>query len=261
MVLGALMATLLSATLPVAALESWGWRVPFLLGLLIAPLGAFIRRRLGETHAPRGAETPHGSFREVLRRHRTITLLGILLTIGGTVANYIVVFYIPTYAIRVLGMSMKVAMLAGVAAGVITFASAPFFGAWSDRWGRKPLIFWSRLAIIVLIYPAFWLLHGSPTLGMLLAVVGVMSLFNAMSGVPSITIMPELFPQAVRATGMAIVYSVGVALFGGFAQFIVTWLIKITADPLSPSWYVIGCGIVSLLPLLAIQEYAGRALD
>jgi len=96
---------------------------------------------------------------------------------------------------------------------------------------------------------------------MLLAVVTVMSLFNAMSGVPSITIMPELFPKEVRATGMAIVYSVGVALFGGFAQFIVTWLIKATGDPLSPSWYVIGCGAVSLVPLLAIREYAGRALD
>lgn len=78
---------------------------------------------------------------------------------------------------------------------------------------------------------------------------------------PSITIMPELFPKEVRATGMAIVYSVGIALFGGFAQFIVTWLIKVSGDPLSPSWYVVGCGLVSLLPLLAIRGSAGRALD
>lgn len=260
-VLGALLATVLSTTLSTDALESWGWRVPFLLGILIAPLGGFIRRRLEETHTPRATATPHGSVSEVLGRHRTVTLLGILLTIGGTVANYIVVFYIPTYAIRVLGMPMKVAMLAGVLAGVITFASAPFFGRWSDHWGRKPLIFWSRLGLIVMIYPAFWLLHSLPTLGVLLAIVSVMSLLNAMSGVPSITIMPELFPKEVRATGMAIVYGVGVALFGGFAQFIVTWLIKVTGDPLSPSWYVIGCGVLSLLPLMAIQEYAGKEID
>ncbi|AKJ68906.1 major facilitator transporter [Pandoraea thiooxydans] len=258
---GALLATLLSAALPVESLESWGWRLPFLLGILVAPLGAFIRRRLGETHTPRAAEAPHGSVREVLGRHRTITLLGIVLTVGGTVANYIVLFYIPTYAIRILGMSMKVAMLAGVMAGLITFVSSPLFGAWSDRWGRKPLILWSRLAIIALIYPAFWLLHGWPSVGMLLAVVAVMSLLNAMSGVPTIVIMPELFPKAVRATGMAIVYSVGVALFGGFAQFIVTWLIKVTGDPLSPSWYVIGCGAASLLALWPIREFAGRELD
>ncbi|WP_211461349.1 MFS transporter [Collimonas silvisoli] len=258
---GALMATLLSAALPIESLESWGWRVPFLLGALIAPLGVFMRRRLRETHEPRTVQTPYGSVREVLGRYRRITLLGILLTIGGTVSNYIVLFYIPTYAILVLGMSMKVAMLAGVVAGLITFACSPLFGLWSDRWGRKPLIFWSRLAIIVLIYPAFRLLHSWPDIGVLLAVVGVMSLLNAMSGVPAIVTLPEMFPKAVRATGMAIVYSVGVALFGGFAQFIVTWLLKVSGDPLSPSWYVIGCGIVSLLALRAIPEYAGRDLD
>eukprot|EP01042_Synura_sphagnicola_P013700 gene13700-17364_t len=153
-------------------------------------------------------------------------------------------------------MPMKVAMLAGVIAGLLTFIASPLFGMWADHWGRKPLIFWSRLAIIVLIYPSFWLLHSWPTIGVLLAVVSVLSLLNAMSGVPTIVMMPEMFPGAVRATGMAIVYSIGVALFGGFAQFIVTWLFKITGDPLSPSWYVIGCGIVSLLALHAIPEYA-----
>lgn len=259
--LGALLATGLSVALPVDALESWGWRVPFLLGTLVAPLGIFLRRRLGETHAPAHAAPPHGALLEVLRQHGVITLLGILLTVGGTVANYIVLFYIPTYAIHVLGLPMKVAMSAGVAAGLVTLISSPFFGLWTDRWGRKPMILVSRVAIIVLIYPSFWLLHASPTMGTLLAVVSVMSLFNAMSGVPSITIMPELFPKEVRATGMAIVYSVGIALFGGFAQFIVTWLIKVSGDPLSPSWYVVGCGLVSLLPLLAIRGSAGRALD
>jgi MFS family permease len=213
------------------------------------------------THAPADAAPPHGALLEVLRQHGVITLLGILLTVGGTVANYIVLFYIPTYAIHVLGLPMKVAMSAGVAAGLVTLISSPFFGLWTDRWGRKPMILVSRVAIIVLIYPSFWLLHASPTMGTLLAVVSVMSLFNAMSGVPSITIMPELFPKEVRATGMAIVYSVGIALFGGFAQFIVTWLIKVSGDPLSPSWYVVGCGLVSLLPLLAIRGSAGRALD
>lgn len=263
--LGALMATLLSAALPVAAFESWGWRIPFLLGMLSAPLGMVLRRKLDETHAASSATqaqaAPHGALGEIARRHWRATALGILMTIGGTVANYIVLFYMPTYAIRILGMPTQVAMFSGVIGGLITFVASPLMGAWSDRWGRKPMLLVSRLALIVLIYPAFWLLHASPTLGMLMAIMVVMSLFNAMSGVPSIVVMPELFPRHVRATGMAIVYSVGVALFGGFAQFVVTWLISRTGDPLSPSWYVIGTGIASLLALPAIKEFAGRALD
>jgi MFS transporter, MHS family, proline/betaine transporter len=105
------------------------------------------------------------------------------------------------------------------------------------------------------------LIHASPTVPTVLAVVAVLGAIVAFTAVPNIVMLPELFPQTIRVTGMSIVYCVGVSIFGGFAQFFATWLIQLFHDPLAPAWYLIGCGAVSLLALPFIREPAGRPLD
>jgi MFS transporter, MHS family, proline/betaine transporter len=262
--IGAVVVGVLSTVLGPQGMESWGWRVPFFLGMLIAPVGMYIRRHLKESLEPERRMPDarrRSSLAEVCGEHGRTVLAGILGTMGGTAAAYVVTFYMPTYAIRELGLPPPVALFAAALVGLISFGLAPFIGLWSDKVGRKPLIFWSRLLLLVLVYPGFlWLIH-SPTAGVLFTVVGVFSVLLVAQTVPSITMLPEMFPKHVRASGMSLVYSVGVALFGGFSPFISTWLVNATGSKLAPAWYLLVMSAVSLLSLLWLRDFTGRDID
>jgi len=267
-VCGALIGVALSTTLSQAALESWGWRVPFVIGMLVVPVGVYIRRHLDETLAhPVDVEDTEPvadmarPLREIFGRHRKALVAGVVTTIGGTAANYIVLFYMSTYAIKILGLPMSVGMSAALVAALVTAVCSPFAGMLSDRVGRKWVMGVSRVTLIAVIYPAFMVIHAMPTIAMVLTVVAVLGALVAFTAVPNIVMLPELFPQSIRVTGMSVVYCVGVSIFGGFAQFFATWLIKLLDNPLAPAWYLIGCGAVSLLALPLIREPAGRPLD
>ncbi|CAM2169218.1 MFS transporter, MHS family, proline/betaine transporter [Paraburkholderia sacchari] len=267
-VCGALLGVALSSALSPEALQSWGWRVPFVIGMLVVPVGVYIRRHLDETleHAePVDMAAPVTEtarpLREIFSKHRAALVAGVVTTIGGTAANYIVLFYMSTYAIKILGLPMSVGMSAALVAALVTAACSPFAGILSDRFGRKRVFGYSRVLLIAVIYPAFMVIHAMPTVPAVLAVVAVLGALVAFTAVPNIVMLPELFPQSIRVTGMSIVYCVGVSIFGGFAQFFATWLIKVLDNPLAPAWYLIGCGLVSLLALPLIREPAGRPLD
>ncbi|MDR3096969.1 MAG: MFS transporter, partial [Paraburkholderia sp.] len=258
--LGALMAGLLTMFLQPASLLSWGWRVPFLMGVAIAPLGMWIRRRL-EEQASTDARPERMPVVAVLHDHWRRALLGTLLTMGSTVIAYVVTFYMPTYAIHELKVPAPTALLAGLVSGVVTFVVGPLAGLLSDRISRRALVFWPRVAVVVLIWPAFQWLASGPDAARLLITVGGLSVLLALQAAPAITMLPEMFPRAVRATGMAIVYSVGVAIFGGFAQAIATWLIRITGDLHAPAWYVMVCVALSCLTLPFIRDLTGKPLE
>ncbi|MBS0428994.1 MAG: MFS transporter [Proteobacteria bacterium] len=261
--LGAVVVGLLSATLTPSAMESWGWRLPFVLGLAIAPVGMYIRRHLEESLDERTATgSPEKSrLAEVCGEHGGTVLAAILTIVGGTVAAYVVTFYMPTYAIRELGLPPPVALFGAVLTGLISFALAPLVGRWSDRVGRKRLIVWSRVAMAVAIYPCFLWLTSAPSPAVLYVVVSLLSVGLVVQTVPGITMLPEMFPKRVRASGMSLVYSVGVALFGGFSPFISTWLVNATASKLAPAWYLLVMTLVSLLGLLWLKDHTGQDID
>ncbi|MBB3175704.1 MFS transporter [Variovorax sp. Sphag1AA] len=265
--LGAVVVGVLLTALSPQAMESWGWRVPFVLGMLIAPVGMYIRRHLEESldvhEAPATAAAPrrHGSLSAVCREHGKTVLAAILSIIGGTAAAYVVTFYMPTYAIRELGLPPPVALFGAALTGLLSFALAPLVGVWSDRIGRKRLIVYSRVLLALMIYPGFLWLNASPTPAALYTVVGLLSITLVLQTVPGITMLPEMFPKHVRATGMSLVYSVGVALFGGFSPFISTWLLNATGNKLAPAWYLLAVSLVSLLGLLWMRDYTGKDID
>jgi MFS family permease len=269
-VCGSLLGVALAACLSTASLESWGWRVPFVIGMAMGPIGVYIRKHLNETLPAAASQDDGGKesavihtqpVREIFRRHRGVIASGVLATIGGTAANYIVLFYLSTYAIRILHLPMSLALWASWAAAAVTVVCAPFAGALSDRVGRRRVLWVSRVLLIAAVYPAFMLINATPTVPVLLAVVVVLAVLVAFTAVPNIVMLPEMFPREIRATGMSIVYCLGVSIFGGFAQFFATWLIQLTGNTLAPAWYVIGCGLVSLLPLPFMRETAGRPID
>ncbi|WP_075259146.1 MFS transporter [Herbaspirillum camelliae] len=259
---------LLTYALSTEQLESWGWRLPFVVGLLLVPIGSYIRRFLDETaeveHAPapgqQGKRTP-GALSEILQMHRKPLLLGTAIVIGGTSANYIVMHYITTYAKAVLQMPFSLALWASWLAGLLQLLLCALAGILTDRLGRKPVATWSRLALIVLVFPAFMLMnHLRSGIGLFTAVT-MMTIPMVFTSVSSVVMMTELFPRRVRATGLALCYGLGVSIFGGFSQLIATWLVKATGSNLGPAWYVIGTGLISLVAIAMVKETAGKKLD
>ena len=258
----ALAAFTVNTALSPADIAAWGWRIPFLLGVSIVPVGLWLRRALTETHANDSDERTRSvsSLGVALRQFRSRLLAGVGLVIGGTAANAVIVLYMATYAVTQLKMTPTAGLMAGVTGGLVTLIAAPFGGMLSDRIGRKPVTLVAYLLIFVGIYPAFLALNASPTLSTLLASVAGLAMLNAVGGATVIISLAEIFPTEVRATGMSLVYALGVAIFGGFGQFIVTWLIQATGNPVAPAFYVMACAVVTIVSLSAVPEMRGRTL-
>jgi MFS family permease len=172
---------------------------------------------------------------------------------GGTVATY-VGNYMATYSTTVLRLPTTAGLLATMAVGLATIAGALAGGRLADSVGRWPPMFWLRLAVAVATVPAFLLLLRSPDVSTLLAVSAVLAFLNTASGSGALTALCELFPPQRRATALAIVYSVGVSLFGGSTQFVVTWLIGTTGNPVAPAWYVMAANCVAVLATMFLPE-------
>ncbi|WP_118184777.1 MFS transporter [Paraburkholderia phosphatilytica] len=258
---GSGVAALLSLLLTKPELESWGWRVPFVMGLAIAPVGVFLRRRLADepagalshAHLAAGKGVLHELFTEHVR-----TLLLITLTVmGGTVSTYILTFYMPTYAIHTLGLPMSLSMLVGVAAGCVVLVMCPVFGALSDRWRRRKLpILIGRGVLVLLLFPSFALINRFPSIAVMMPLTALMLLFYSMGSASEFALMCESFPRRVRATGISIAYALAVCVFGGTAQLIATWLIRATGNPLAPAGYVAVCVVLSLIAVSRLRETA-----
>ncbi|WP_137924371.1 MFS transporter [Cupriavidus sp. 2SB] len=254
--LGALTGAAVSGSLSAEALQSWGWRVPFIIGLLIAPVGIYIRRHLEETHT----ETrEHASLRAVIREHGRTLLLGILLMTSSTSSMYIMVFYMPTYLVNTLHMPQVTAFLAACVAGATMLIMAPLFGRLADRLPRrKPLLIANSIVSMCLLIPNFALLSSGPGLALTLCCIALSVTIGSVGSGAGAAMMMEALPRHHRATGMSIMYSVGVTVFGGFAPLIVTWLIATTGSPLAPAGYLFCAIVISFVALLLFPSHPNR---
>lgn len=249
----------LTMNLSPAEMLAWGWRVPFAFGLMLVPLAFYLRRNMPETlHDSPPATANQGMAG--LRRHKRLIVLAMFVIIGGTVSTYLNT-YMTTYAMTTLKMPPAIAMGATVATGLATLLFALLGGWLSDRIGRRMTMFWPRVGAAVLTVPCFLTLIANPDAITLVAVSAFLATLTAVSGAASLTAIPELLPRGIRATGMSIAYAVGVALFGGSTQFIVTWLIGATGDPAAPAWYAAGASVITALAMLAMPESHHKALE
>ncbi|MFJ2992842.1 MFS transporter [Pandoraea sp. NPDC087047] len=265
---GALIVGLLTYSLDSKSMSSWGWRIPFIVGLLIAPIGMYIRRRLNESlhvsQLSRSDETRQkrkGSLHLLLRDHWSTVVFAIFNVIGTTTAAYVTTFYLPTYAIKELHIAPTVALTGAALTGLVTFVLSPIVGRWSDKVGRKRLILVSRLLLIVLVFPAFLWLTEWRTPMALLSVLVILSALLVIQGVPGIVMLPEMFPMHVRATGISVTYSVGVAVFGGFAPLANAWLVSALNTTLAPAWYLGVMTLISLYGLHYLKDHTGTDID
>jgi MHS family proline/betaine transporter-like MFS transporter len=247
----------LNGVLTPQQMEMWGWRIPFLFGLLIGPVGYYIRRHIEETLEFRSAQTISAPLRETFACGKTRLLVAIGTIVLLTVAAYTAV-YMPTYAIRELGLPPVGGFLAGLLAGAIQIAVVPVAGTLSDRLGRLPIAAAAVVAILISVYPLFALLVAKPTMGWLLFVLAVLGVFVAVYAGAIAALICELFPIRVRATAVSTSYSLAVAIFGGFAPFIIASLIDLTGTNLVPAYYVMFAATISLVALGAAYRLGLR---
>ncbi|KVO03431.1 hypothetical protein WJ70_28895 [Burkholderia ubonensis] len=235
---------LLTGTLTPAQLESWGWRVPFLFGLAIGPVGLYIRRYVDEGVEFRTQARSEAPVRELFAGQKTRVLLAIGVLVISTAVNYMVL-YMPTYAIKQLGLPAST--------GFILTLFTPLVGHWSDRVGRIRVMAAAALLMLVTVWPTFAWLTRHASFATILAALIWIGLLKAMYCGALPALMAELFPAQTRATGLAVSYNTGVTLFGGFAPFVITWLISATGNRLSPALYLMGCALLSLAALFVAR--------
>ncbi len=254
--LGAAMGVLLTSTMSPDALAAWGWRVPFLIGLLVAPVGMYVRQRLRETPLPASA-AKHTSMpsAELLRAHGKTIFLAMLMMMGHTIPVYAIVYYMPSYMTRVKHMPAMTGFQVSACSALLLVCIPPLAGLLTDRLPRrKPLALVSSGGMALLIYPVLLMMTHAKSALPILCGVAVVSLLLALgAGVVTLLVLESL-PVRVRASGMAVSHALAVAVFGGTAQFIVTGLIKWTGNPMSAAWYVTPACAVSFCALLLFKE-------
>lgn len=234
-------------------IQDWGWRIPFAFGLIIGPVGLYIRRHLHEPVSFKQQQRVESPLKVLAGRQKELLLLAIGLMVISTAINYML-NYVPTYATKNLHLPGSVAFGATLVAGIILTVVTPLMGLWAEKVGRIPLMWVSLILLIITIYPAFRMVVNHTTPLTLMLLVGWMALLKSIyfSTVPSL--MADLFPMETRASGMAISYNIAVTVFGGFAPLVCSLLISATGTSLAPSYYLMILALLSGWALLRSQR-------
>jgi MHS family proline/betaine transporter-like MFS transporter len=251
--LAALSGFVLTGLLSQEQMSAWGWRVPFVFGLLIGPVGFYIRRYVDETPEFVASERTRTPVREILADQKLRTLLAIGAVGMSTSANYLIL-YMPTFAIRDLGLPHWTGFLAATVGGVMLTVVAPVIGHWSDAVGRTRIMIGVTLLFLLTALPAFAVVTAYPWTMVLVLVVAWVAILKASYSGALPALMSEVFPTRTRGTGMSFAYNVGVTLFGGFAPTIIAALIRATGTNLAPSFYLMFVACLSLATLVLARR-------
>jgi MHS family proline/betaine transporter-like MFS transporter len=250
MMLGSASGALLAGLLPAAALESWGWRIPFLLGLLVGVAGYYIRRDLKE--APRLAQR-HPPLVAALRDHSPLMTRLVALSTLNAVGFFVVFVYIVTWLQRADGVSPARALGLNTISMVVYVLVMAAMAWLSDRLGRKPLMLAGAAICFVGALPLFWLMHHSDPALILLGQFGFIVALGMSWGVQP-SIMVEATPPGARCTVIALAFNVTMGLIGGTTPLVATWLIARTHEDLSPAFLVMGAAGITFLAVLSFGE-------
>lgn len=250
-------------------LASWGWRIPFILGAFIAPIGFYIRRHVDET--PEFSEmlaerkVVKMPLKTVFAQNTPGLLKGLGTVIAGTVSNYVWYVSVPLYVIGTLKMPFSTVLLSNVVCGSLLFVLSPVAGKVGDRVG--PLAVWTIGAIgyAVLSFPMLAYLIAEPSVERMMLAQIVGTFFIAMLWGTQPGMMASFFPVGVRSTGMSISYNVGVLLFGGLAPLTLSTLLALTGNRMVPAFYIAFSVSIALIlvwgPVFRARRSAGTAIS
>jgi len=246
----AMVGAITTALLAPADMLEWGWRIPFVLGGLIGPVGWYLRRRMPSI------------VMEVPKRPRLATLFseharplvyGTLMMAAPSIGIYITVFYMPSYLVRTLHRPPVISLLTASLSGLVILVVNPLVARIADgQKRRKPIQYLALVVCLALTYPAFLALRmGVSDVTALLIILAYVAVALSNAGASTVMMLEAFAPQH-RAAALSIMYSFGVAIFGGFSPLIVTWLIAKTGNPMMPAWYLI---VAICITLFALQRF------
>jgi len=261
--LGSLTVTGLETLLSESAMNSYGWRIPFLIAGVLGVVGLYIRMRLGDTPEFETLRDEGEVSTSPLKEAFTTSWRPILQIAGLVVIHnvgfYIVFTYLPTYFTKTLEFTKTNAFVSIIIASTVAIILIPPLGALSDRIGRKPLLIAGAVGFALFAYPLFMLLNT----GSLAAAIAAHAALAAIESVfvsASLAAGVELFATRVRSSGYSIGYNVSVAIFGGTAPYVATWLVAETGNELAPAFYVIAAAIITLATIMTMRETAAQPL-
>ncbi len=246
---------LLTATLSMEQMQSWGWRVPLIAGCLIIPILFWLRRSLQETEVFEKSTHARstGEILRILGEHWQVVTIGVLFTILNTTMFYFVNTYTALYG-SLLRLDPLGNFTVALAVGTLSFLLLPIAGAISDRIGRQLLLISVPLLVIATSYPAMSWLVAAPSFTRLLIVQSWLAILYAMYAGTLVPFIVEIMPAKVRSSGYAIILSLANGLFGTFTPFIATFLIRTTGNYASPGYWLSAAAVLSLLAAFAVRR-------
>lgn len=241
------------------AMNDWGWRVMFLVGISIVPVGFMIRNNLYEV-MDEAADTFRSTkviLGTLIRHHWKLLCLTFLVIAASTVSNSIGT-NMPVYAKSTLGLTETVSSAVPIALGAASILFPLVGGFLADRIGRKPILIWPRAAIIILAIPTFYWLVQKPTAFTVYGATFLMSALSSINAAAIIVGIPEALPRAVRSAGLSIVYALSVSIFGGSTNYIINKLIVVSGNKLVPAYYLVAFSIVGTIAAILLPETRGK---
>ncbi len=256
LLLGSSFAALLNTILTPAQMGDWGWRVPFLVGGLLGPIGIYMRRTIDETPAYAKvvavSATPATGPSGVALAARAFGF-----TIVWTVCFYVLLTYMPSWTAKYMNLTPAAALWSNSIGLIALIIGIPIFGRLSDRYGRRPLLLTCCVAFVILPWPLFTYLSSGnvPYIVLVLVQIGVALLISLYSGAGPAAIA-EIFPTRRRSTWMTTGYALSVAIFGGSAPYLSIWMIQKFGSPIAPVYYLIVAAIISTAVIWSLKETA-----
>jgi MHS family proline/betaine transporter-like MFS transporter len=254
LLLGSAFAALLNSILTPEQMADWGWRVPFLVGGILGPVGLYMRRTIEETpHYERVKDAaPAGGSSGFALAARAFGF-----TVAWTVCFYVLLTYMPSWTAKYMKLTPAMALWSNTIGLIALIVGIPIMGHLSDRYGRRPLLMISCAAFILVPWPLFtYLASGNvPYATLVLIQIGIAILISLYSGAGPAAIA-EIFPTRSRSTWMTTGYALAVAIFGGSAPYLSIWLIEKLGSPIAPVWYLIVAAIVSFGVMWSLKETA-----
>lgn len=240
----------LSSLLTAQELDAWGWRAAFLIGASIVPFGLALRRTLEETlPAEARMPAPPGSLRPLL----ATAAAGMLILGAGTISNY-TLDYLTTYAQDTLKMAVRSAFGATVILGLVSALSDLGTGLLVDRYGPKRVLAAPWIALIILGVPTFYMLNTLRSSNALFGATALLTVLHIFGSSAAILLFIQALPARVRAGSLSLVYALAIAIFGGSTQLVEKLLIRWTANPVAPGWYMVCAVAAGLAGALLIRE-------
>ncbi len=255
--LGALVATLVTTLLTEQQVGEWGWRIPFILGLAIAPVGLWMRRALDETphfreeqaRQARSQEQNRTPLLRVIREYPGQLLAGIGLSVLWAIGPYSLIIFMPIYVQKNLGFASSEAFLAALIGNLFLIGGCVAAGSLSDRIGRRAVLTLGAVVMLVAVYPLMMWLKANHTPFALVVTQSLCCLMVSLYVGVAPAALSEIFPTAVRSSGMSLSYNTAVTIFGGFAPAILTWITYTTGVAFAPALYVMGASVIALAAL------------